>query len=278
MSAKRAERPLYTLLIDLETEYLIMKPLFGFFGIAIFVAGFFGFTTKPVHAQYLPPVIGNAFQSGPVPDFVYPEKKPELKAVQENRNSQFIYREYEDELQVSPQVPTVPEQGQIILMPVADPRPGVSQQPPRVVLPNSTEPQQIPGMTAQTIYYFPPPAFPDPVPMTVYRPTAPQQPQFSAQFPPQSPQPGDEQAGYPQNWSPYNSMLYAPPMITQPHYFGPPKQEKGRRINQKPKNPGNPGEPVIGPPTLVYPNGIVVRPKVYLPQQPFKNMVRAITP
>jgi len=104
--------------------------------------------------------------------------------------------------------------------------------------------------------------------LTVYRPTVPQQPQ--------SPPPGSEQAGYPQNWSPYNSSLYAPPMMTQPHYFGPPKQDKGRRFSKK--DPGVPGQPIVGPPTLVYPNGIVVRPKVYLPQQPFKNTVRAITP
>ena len=232
-----------------------MKPFFSLLGIAMFMAGFLGLMAELVHAQYLPPVIDNAFQSEPVPNFVYPEKKPELKAVQENQPSKFIYRQYEDELQV-------PDQGQyqIVIMPVAE-------QQPKVVLPTSPEPQQISGMTAQTIYYFPPPTFPDPIPLTVYRPTIPQQPPF--------PQPG-ENPQYPQNWSPYNPALYGPPMMTQPHYFGPPKQDKGRRFGKK--DPGIPGQPVVGPPTLVYPNGIVVRPKVYLPQQPFKNTVRAMTP
>ncbi|MCL2305734.1 MAG: hypothetical protein FWC43_10360 [Planctomycetaceae bacterium] len=230
-----------------------MKTLFGFFGIAMFMVGFSGFMAESVYSQYLPPAIGNAFQSGTVPNFVNPEKKPELKPVQENQSSKFTYRQYEDEFQVPTQ--------QIIITPVADPKSGAQ---PTVVLSNSPEPQQVPGMTAQTIYYFPPPSFPDPIPLTVYRPAAPQPQQF--------PQPGGEQP----NWSPYNSMLYGPPMITQPHYFGPPKQEKGHRFHKK--NPGNPGEPVVGPPVLVYPNGIVVRPKVYLPQQPFKNVVRAMTP
>ena len=231
--------------------------LFGFLGIVMLLGGFLGLAAESIFAQYLPPVIGNAFQSEPVPNFVYPEKKPELQAVQENQPSKFIYRQYEDELQV----PAQREPYQIVIMPVAE-------QPPKVVLPNSPEPQQIPGMTAQTIYYFPPPTFPDPIPLMVYRPNVPQQPQL--------PQPGPEQAGYPQNWSPYHPGLYGPPMITQPHYFGPPKQDKGRRFGKK--NPGIPGEPVIGPPTLIYPNGIVVRPKIYLPQQPFKNAVRAMTP
>ena len=228
-----------------------MKPFFGLLGIAML-----GLAVETLHAQYLPPVIGEAFQSEAVPNFTYPEKTPELKAVQENQPSTFIYRQYEDELQV----PAQKEQHQIIIVPVAE-------QQPKVVLPTSPAPQQMPGMTAHTIYYFPPPTFPDPIPLTVYRPTVPQQPQ--------SPPPGSEQ-GYPQNWSPYNFSLYAPPMITQPHYFGPPKQDKGRRFGKK--DPGVPGQPVVGPPTLVYPNGIVVRPKVYLPQQPFKNTVRAMTP
>ena len=228
-----------------------MKPFFGLLGIIILVL-----LAESLFAQYLPPVIGNTFQSEPIPNFTYPEKKPELKAVQENQPSKLIYRQYEDELQV----PAQRDQYQIILTPVAD-------QQPKVLLPNSAEPQQVSGMTAQTIYYFPPPTFPDPIPLTVYRPTVPQQPRY-----PQS----SENSQYPQNWSPYYSALYAPPMITQPHYFGPPKQDKGRRFSKK--APGVPGQPVVGPPTLVYPNGIVVRPKVYLPQQPFKNAVRAITP
>jgi len=238
---------------------------FGLSGVAMVAFGHFFFSTvvltaEAIYAQYLPPVIGNAIPSGQVPAFIYPEKKPSLPPVHENQPSQFIYREYEtDELQV-------PEnQYQIIITPVAEQRPGAAQQLPRA----TSQPQQIPGMTAQTIYYFPPPTFPDPVPVTVYRP--------------ETLQPTDGPAGIPQvpqSWSPYNSMLYAPPMITQPHYFGPPKQDKGRRghRNSGVKNPGEPGQPVVGPPTLVYPNGIVVRPKVYLPQQPFKNMVRAITP
>ena len=239
-------------------------------GIAMFVVGFLGFVTESVCAQYLPPAIGNAFQPGTVPDLAYPEKKPELKGVLENQNSKFIYREYEtNELQVPP------EQFQIVIVPVADPR---SQgQVPKVTFPGSGQPQQISGMSPQTIYYFPPPTFPEPIPLTVYRPDAPQQ---QYQTPPQTfSQPTDDQMGGGQTWSPYNS-LYGPPMITQPHYFGPPKQEKTRRF-KKSGNPGAttaPGEPVVGPPTLVYPNGIVVRPKVYLPQQPFKNAVRAMTP
>jgi len=227
-----------------------MKPLFGLSGIAMCVVGFFVFTADSICAQYLPPVIGNAFQSGTVPDFVYPEKKPELKALQENQSSKFIYREYEAE-DSQPQ-----EQYQIILTPVAEPRP--QSQPPKVVLPGSAEPQQLPGMSAQTIYYFPPPAFPDPVPLTIYRPMAPQ--------------PSDEQVA---NWSPYNNM-YGPPMLVQPQHFGPPKHDKGRRFKKDPGMP--PGEPVVGPPVLVYPNGIVVKPKIYMLNQPFKNMVRAFTP
>jgi len=245
-----------------------MKTLIGLSGIAMFMIGFSGFMAESVPAQYLPPVIDQAFLSEPIPDFVYPEKKPELKPIQENQSSQFIYRQYEeeDDLQLPACAAAVSEQYQIVIAPVADQRPGA--QPPRVALPTATEPQQVPGMTAQTIYYFPPPTFPDPVPFTVYRPAVP-----PPQFPSQLPLP--DTAGYPQHWSPYNAM-YGPPMITQPHYFGPPKQEKGRRVHKK--NPGVPGEPVVGPPTLVYPNGIVVRPKVYLPGQPFKNAVRAMTP
>ena len=239
---------------------------FGLSGIAIVAVGFFVLASESIYAQYLPPVIGNAFQSGPIPDFIYPEKKSELQPIQPNQHSQFIYREYAtDELQVSP------IQYQIILTPIADSRPGAVQQQPRATLPASSSPQQVSGMTAETIYYFPPPTFPDPVPITVYRPTAPQQ----------SNVPTDAPTGLsqvpPQNWSPYNSMLYAPPMVTQPHHFGPPKQDRGRRAPNS-RNYGEPGQPVVGPPTLVYPNGIVVRPKVYLPQQPFKNVVRAITP
>lgn len=33
-----------------------------------------------------------------------------------------------------------------------------------------------------------------------------------------------------------------------------------------------------GSPRLIYPNGVVVKPKVYLPGQPLKNVVRAVTP
>ena len=247
-----------------------MKTLFGLSGMAMLLVGFLGFMAESAHAQYLPPVIDDAFLSKPVPDFIYPEKQPELTPIQQNQNTQFIYRQYEDEFQL-PAHGGMAEQYQIVITPVADQRPGAG--PPRVMLPTAAEPQQISGMTAQTIYYFPPPAFPPPVPLTVYRPVVPQQPQLVPQFP----QSGEGQAGDLQDWSPYNSnAMYGPPMITQPQYFGPPKQERGRRA--KTNNPGVPGDPVVGPPTLVYPNGIVVRPKVYLPGQPFKNVVRAMTP
>ena len=271
-----------------------MKTLFGFSGMAIVSLLLYGFATNTLCAQYLPPVIGNAFQSGPGSDFVYPEKKQEMKAVRQNQDTKFIYREYEsDELRV-------PEQYQIVITPVADQKGQAATtqppqvQPPKVVpLPNATgQPQEMPGMVPQTIYYFPPPTFPAPVPLTVYRP-APQQP--TDQIPQTQDQ--DQQTSYPQSWSPYGPMqnqmqqnpMYAPPMLVQPQHFGPPQQQdqgkhhdkKERRFGKsksKSKSPGEPGEPVVGPPTLVYPNGIVVRPKVYLPNQPFKNTVRAITP
>ena len=34
----------------------------------------------------------------------------------------------------------------------------------------------------------------------------------------------------------------------------------------------------IGSPKLVYPNGVVIKPKVYFPNQPLKNTLRAVTP
>ncbi len=275
-----------------------MKTLFGLSGLAVVATGILVVATGTVHAQYLPPVINNAFSSGSAPDFVYPEKKQELKPIRENQDTRLIYRQYEDELRVPAFGPVVQEQYRIVIMPVADQSAQAAPpqvQPPKVIpLPSPVDaPQPMPGMVAQTIYYFPPPTFPNPIPLTVYRPAEPQQPQ-AEQYPPQAP---GAEGGYPQGWSPYGPMpqypnpMYAPPMITQKQYFGPPKQpsqsfcddcgsgSKGRRFfKSKSKDPGQPGEPVVGPPTLVYPNGIVVRPKVYLPGQPFKNTVRAMTP
>jgi len=34
----------------------------------------------------------------------------------------------------------------------------------------------------------------------------------------------------------------------------------------------------VGAPRLVYPNGVVIRPTVYFPNQPFRNVLRAVTP
>jgi len=34
----------------------------------------------------------------------------------------------------------------------------------------------------------------------------------------------------------------------------------------------------VGAPRLVYPNGVVIKPTVYFPNQPFRNVLRAVTP
>lgn len=147
-------------------------------------------------------------------------------------------------------------------------------------IPSGAPPQEVPGMVAQTIYYFPPPTFPDPIPITVYRPADSQFQDATMNFGGMG---APNTMGNPQFQS---NSLYGAPMMVQRHYFGPPPQQqqpqncekiRSRRA-KKQKDYGNPGQPVVGPPTLVYPNGIVVRSKVYLPQQPFKNAIRGITP
>ncbi|MGL6227047.1 MAG: hypothetical protein ACRC10_10550 [Thermoguttaceae bacterium] len=229
---------------------------FQLFSGAILMSTLLLFWTENVYSQYIPPVLG-VNQLNWKPESV-PQSSPKP---QNQQNPQFQ--------QNLPQLPQ-----NVLITPIAD---GVRTVPPQT--PNQPQSQlgtnpdmqgnapMMPGMIPQTILYFPPPTFPDPVPVTIYVPDpAAQQPVFYG--PP----------------APYSNM-YAPPMLVQPQYFGP--QPQGcpgcgapacSKKRCKSKSPGPPGEPVIGPPTLVYPNGIVVRPKVYLPNQPFKNTIRAITP
>lgn len=229
---------------------------FRLFSGAIFMSGLLLLWTENVYSQYIPPILG-VNQLNWKPD--------SLQQNQQNQQNQQSPQNSQNQ-QTPQNLPQLPQN--VVITPIAD---GVRTVPPQTQPGVDPDMQgnvpMMPGMIPQTILYFPPPTFPDPVPVTIYVPDpAAQQPVYYGQP------------------APYSNM-YAPPMLVQPQYFGP--QPQGcpgcgvpacSKKRCKSKYPGPPGEPVICPPTLVYPNGIVVRPKVYLPNQPFKNTIRAITP
>ncbi len=251
----------------------------------ILVLGIATGVTGEAFGQYLPPVIGNAYQLTILPNEVKslqpaPAPAPSPRHLAAPASTQPL-----PQVRAEQPVPeSQAEQGNgvnIVIVPVAD---SARSQPAQVVqTPPAAEAPQ--GMVAQTLFYFPPPTFPEPVPYTVYRPEMPMM---------QQAMPGQPMPGQMQQPCQDPSIMYAPPMLVQPQYFGTPKQSncpsgfcngdnnKKRGLFSKDKNKdksaGPYGEPVVGPPSLVYPNGIVVRPKVYLPNQPFKNAVRSMTP
>ena len=255
--------------------------------------------------QYLPPIVNENNQHSLTPDYSFTGAGGQIKYLQmdQNRSPQPNPQNYAQPFPYpTPSRPVVmphavpqmqmfspygnqPQTGiSIIITPVAAPTNTAQPTPPPVQkLPSNSgltfqqpemdqadhaENQQAPpaGMTAQTIYYFPPPTFPDPIPLTIYRAADPQQQQGQQQ--------GQEQ------FSPYSQMqnqmnggqMYMPPQYPAP------QQTKGGLFSKKSKTLADPGQPTVAPPSLVYQNGIVVRPKVYVPGQPFKNVVRGITP
>ena len=260
--------------------------------------------------QYLPPTVNDYNQSA-TPDYSFSGAGGQVKYLQmdQNRNQQPIPQNYAQQFpyptpshpvvlpHAVPQMHMFSQYGNqpqprtevsIIFTPVAAPvdtaqiTPPPVQKLPATQAPSFQQPgmgqtgdaenqQQAPaGMTAQTIYYFPPPTFPDPIPLTIYRAADPQ---------PQQEQQQQQGQGMGQ-FSPYAQMqnqMNGGQMYMQPQYPAP-QQTKGGLFSKKSKTLSDPGQPTVAPPTLVYPNGIVVRPKVYVPGQPFKNVVRGVTP
>lgn len=240
----------------------------------VVISGLAFFSVGSASAQYLPPML-----NGAIP----------YQIAAEPGAAESVYVESETPAPTDARTVIPAQEVNILITPIAGPVNTTVKGPDsKGAEPQSESEKDTSDMVPYTIYYFPPPTFPDPIPLTVYKPAAPQSPYGQVpggQMAPMMQQPGN------------NSLLYAPPMVVQPHYFGPAPEQPyygsvhgqghgGRPLAQKMREKklqkqralGNPGEPVVGPPTLVYPNGIVVRPKVYLPNQPCKNIFRGMMP
>lgn len=250
-----------------------MKTYFGRLGIATLVFAWFLCSTPMISAQFLPPIM----------DEEQTEADPEMQHPDSDANPPLVANE--------PTAPDLPELTEKSAHDAVNGNASQQEQPKLVQTLNATEtPQQVPGMNAYTILYFPPPTYPAPVPLTLYRPGGqtqmPMMPQGGA-MPYGAMQPNGQ---VPIGLAGGAAQMYAPPMIIQKQHIGSAtaygdgghhskegKRRLGRLIRGN-KVPTAPGDPIIGPPVLVYPNGMIVKPKVYLPDQPFKNAVRAVTP
>ncbi|MGL6194695.1 MAG: hypothetical protein ACRC2T_07730 [Thermoguttaceae bacterium] len=202
-------------------------------------------------AQYIPPMMNDNNQLQAIPAYIFVAPNGAMQVVPQNQAT------------TTPGTTVVGKDGTPVQPQAADTTASAAQAPQ--------------GMVPHTVFYFPPPTFPEPIPMTIYRP-APQQyqiPQFQPQM--QMQQQYMPLTPYPQMMS---NQMYGDPMFVQPAHFGPQPMHQpcGLKGLCAPKQLGPPGMPIVTPPTLVYPNGIVVRPKVYIPNQPFKNVIRGITP
>lgn len=240
-----------------------MKIYFERLGIATIVFAWIVALAPTAPAQFLPPMVDDV-QTEAAPDMQHPDADA-TPALAKNDTTSSDSQDFE---------------GQTTNGDAKQPEPKLVQTL------NATEaPQQVPGMNAYTILYFPPPTYPAPVPLTLYRPEM--QHNQMPQMPMQRPMP-QVNGQYPIGMAGGAAQMYAPPMIVQKQYIGPSrpgddtnaKKGKGKRLIGRLMNrkPTEPGDPIAGPPVLVYPNGMVVKPKVYLPDQPFKNAIRAVTP
>lgn len=269
-----------------------MKVYLGIFGTAILAFGLTGGGNSFVSAQYLPPPLINESAQADA-DSETEKKSEEPSDVVEDHSS----TDSSEKAEMATTRIGLPK-----LQSANSSSQNAPSQPHVVQTLNATGvPQQVPGMQAHTILYFPPPTFPEPIPLTLYRPGPQQMMGIGVMGN------GTAQNGIPmqaganlggQNTMSAAQQMYAPPMIIHPQYFGSAKggyansdsgnhgycmdhsQEGKKRLGKlfKSKTPTQPGDPVLAPPILVYPNGMIVKPKVYLPDQPFKNTIRAFTP